>query len=66
MRRLEANRKKKTTSQKLSPSATFHKRKVFTMSTGPLIDSQEKNINKVYYIKRSEGYEGILKSKLPL
>jgi hypothetical protein len=42
MQRLEANRKKKTTSQKLNPSAAFHKRKVFTTSKNPLIDSRAK------------------------
>jgi hypothetical protein len=41
MHRLEANRKKKTTSQKLNPRVAFHKRKVFTTSTNPLIDSRD-------------------------
>jgi hypothetical protein len=35
-------KKKKTTSQKLNPSATFHKGKVFTTSTSPLINSRAK------------------------
>jgi hypothetical protein len=33
---------KKATSQKLNQSATFHKRKVFAMSTSPLVDSRAK------------------------
>jgi hypothetical protein len=35
-------KKKKTTSQKLNPSATFLKGKVFTTSTSPLINSRAK------------------------
>jgi hypothetical protein len=37
-----SQQKKKKASQKLNQSATFHKGKVFTTSTSPLIDSRAK------------------------
>jgi hypothetical protein len=42
MHRLEANRKKKENISETQSNMTFHKGKVFTKSTSPLIGSQAK------------------------